>query len=430
MMKKIIRNLKKINASYKKNGKLYKVTTFIDQLPEKCEIKVNNRYFRLLSKDYELGYFYGLSFGSRYSSSKEFILSLELLQFKRVKSFLDKYDIKYKYKTVKRKRKKYNSKPSPFYYQKIILTIFAKKSFEKYLKAFDIYFRVLNLSKVNDEMKIGIITGLFDSKRTNFNFRNNKNGIHERITLDTTDLNVEKEFLNALHGILKAFGIHSTTSKDKLRIYGKDNLTLFFKIFNLSKIKAIALKEVLQLRCLEPCFTKIINYYPINNFDLTILGYILHKISKNNTDIRIFEILRAFRISCNMVRKSLYKLNEFGFINYYKDKVNREFISFSDKVVTNTVKELKRRLREQEKLEEENLLECSVCGRIFKFIECFDFDFQCPKCGCKDLINPKTKVSIQTKRVLTEFINSILLKSNNKRIKNKVENFCEVLKKK
>ncbi len=421
----LINRLSKEKAKYYdiNNDKWVRITPFLKNLTDNCDILINNQKFKLQNPDYDYGYFYGIAVGSSYSSNKQFILVIEPTQIPFIKKFSEKIGVKIELKKQEKKRKTYRKKFYK-YYQKFIVKF--PNSFKKYLKCIGLNIQSPQiLQGLSNEVKMGILSGLFSSKKAHYVFNNRQGGIREFLILRLLNSKIHsnikkkflKSFLNQIKDILFQLGIKSSDHHEGLLICGKSNLTLLFKHFKPDKVKSLAMATILELRSIEKYYTTIINLYPLEEFDLTIWGYSLHCIYHNNNDKIPYTLLeQVFKVGSNEIRRTLYKLSELGILEYFA-RGRKEFISNSMRVINLTKKSLESKYNKLKNNGDSIILECPNCLKTFNYLLYFENDdFKCPECNTlmNMTIIPETRPS-QELRILTKFINSVL-KSNAKLI--------------
>ncbi|MHA1268643.1 MAG: hypothetical protein ACTSPY_02545 [Candidatus Helarchaeota archaeon] len=417
-MKKIICRLSSANAYYydRIKEKWKKVTPFLDELPENTPIRISGKEYNRLEYNYELGYFYGLVIGSKYSIKDEFKVIVEINQLKFIEWFSDRIGITFSAINQERRRKSYR-RQFFHYYQKVQVKF--HNSFRRYLKAYGLNIEHPKiLTEFPDEMKLGIINGLLDSKKAHFVFNNRQHGLHEYLIIRLLDSKILSSsnkryltnFLMQIRDILFQLGIKCSVNKKGLTVSGKSNLILLFKHFSITKIKAIALSEILKLRIIEPYYTTIINLYPLSEIDLVILGYLYYEINRITNDYVPYTYLESvLKVGSQIIRSSLYKLDELGFIKYFA-RGRKEFISKSDKVINKTKKALEQKYNLLKTGDETIIVECAKCyGRIEYFLYLNENMIFCPYCGTLiNITNKKSVKGINELRTLTRFLNSIL----------------------
>ncbi|MHA1230445.1 MAG: hypothetical protein ACTSRP_04120 [Candidatus Helarchaeota archaeon] len=418
-MRKIINRLNKLNAYYYDDtkGQWKKITSFLDKIPNKSPIRISGIEYNQLKYDYDLGYFFGLAIGTSYNIKNTFKMVIENQQLPFIEKFAERLGIEFNLSIQGRKRKAYR-KQSFYYYQKI--TIQFHNSLKSYLKAYGLnveYPKILN--EFNDELKLGIIHGLFDSKKAHYVFNNRQFGIHEYVILRLLDSKkltpVKKryltEFSHQIKDILYQLGIKSSITNKGIQISGKSNLTLLFKYFPPNKVKSVAMAAILELRTIKPYYTTIINLYPLTEIDLVIWGYLISKLYGNDVQRVPYTYLEtAFKVGSQIIRSSLYKLDELGFIKYFA-RGKKEFIALSDKVVELTKKSLNTSSKENKFDNNLTYVECPVCFRQEDYLSCIDYlGFYCPQCG--SLMNvvliEEDRKNTNESRQITKFINSVI----------------------
>ena len=417
-MEKLTNRLCKENAFYWdiRKEKWLKVTSFNKKIDKNSMIKIADLSFCILDYTYDLGYFFGLSIGSKYSCNKSFKIVIERTQLEFINKFTKEIGVIPIIEEQKKKRKSYK-KNFYKYYRKTYVSF--PYSFKRYLRAMGMFISCPKiLPEFPDEMKLGIIAGLFDSRRAYYYFHNDQFGIHEYVKLSILNsrsitgmkLRYYKDFIEQIKKILLQLGIQTTSNEDGITISGKGNLTLLFKHFGYKKVKSIAMATLLELRSIESYYTTIINLYPLTEMDLTIWGYLLHNLYINYPERVAYSCLESvMKVGSQIVRQSLYKLHELGCINYFV-RGKKEFISNSDRVIEKTKNALKDRYRTVVEKSEDIYLKCPNCSEEFDYLSFFDkMDFRCPNCCILlDLEFNSSNKDSRELRKLTKFINSVL----------------------
>ncbi|MHA1266183.1 MAG: hypothetical protein ACTSRS_13200 [Candidatus Helarchaeota archaeon] len=211
-----------------------------------------------------------------------------------------------------------------------------------------------------------------------------------RIRVVKSDLALFQTIRYLLIQYIDNFTVNKMRNFFELTISNRNHISHLGTVFTIRRPKIQALLALLQVLQEDVLVKKAISKFQLTDFQLMLYGLIL---SRNNPSQEIPYTLfeQTLARSSDQIRRNLYKLDQYGFISYYKKERNREFIRLS-MGYRNRLKGLIRQEREvvKKKIQytETTVLFfiCQACNNRLSYTDAINGrNFLCPHCGSKTL---------------------------------------------
>lgn len=283
-----------------------------------------------------------------------------------------------------------------------------------------------------------ILSGYLNSKRTHVVFKSHgilsaRCTITIRSDIPENGHHPALEFLQQIRELLSLAGVKTVqthgykngrgTQVHRLHAYAPSVIRLQEE-FEITQVKFLALQALLSkcqyestIRQLfnlvwkrgiihDPCGNETIIEHGFEELHYIILGYLYHlTTSSKDPVVEYTRFEEVFDYSSSVIHKTLYDLEEWGFVSMYMNEKHKEFYQASERYLQRAVYVINRQITtfEQHPSQEtgEYQFQCR-CGEVMDYLEALtsNNEWKCPHCG-GNALTPVSNINYYPQQVAT-----------------------------